>query len=149
MNAEIDARDALVIAASTFLTSKFADANAAGVTQGDLRIVVAKEPVYTLTELRGAIERVAVKGTTKEAEELVDMLAGCGEQRGDMMMEYTKQAISETSRELLKQLGVPVPCNCGRSSCVTEMGEGCGHTDTLEQLELDAAMESSNDDEPR
>lgn len=142
MNAEIDKQDALVIAASAYLSSQFdGQATSAGVSRGDLHVVVSKEPIFTLAHLRGAIEQVKVKGSLKEAAELVDMIAGCGEQRGDMMMEYTRQATSEAGRELLKILGIPVPCNCGRATCVTEMAEGCGHYDDIKQLELGAGHE--------
>lgn len=144
MNAELTTLDALVIAASNHLASE-QGAISVGVNQTDLHVVVSKEPVFTLAELRGALEQVKVKGSLKEAAELVDMIAGCGDQRGDMMLEYTKQAASEAGRELLKLLGIPVPCNCGRATCVTEMAEGCGHYDDIKQLELNASLESGHE----
>lgn len=103
--------------------------------------------LFNLEELKLAGARIRVKGTVKEAAELVDMLVAAGDQRGDMMLEYTKQATCEAFRALLKELGVPVPCDCGKPGCEGEMQEGCGHLANVEQLEFNASLEERIDDD--
>jgi hypothetical protein len=109
----------------------------------------AASPLYTLDEIKLAIDRVHVQGTAREAAELVDMLSGAGEQRGDMMLEYTTQVHHESHRALLRELGVPVPCECGASTCVKEMEPGCGHFENIVQLELQASLVEDDHDQSR
>jgi len=105
--------------------------------------------LFTLEEIKLAGSRVRVKGTALEAAELLDMLSNAGPQRGDMMLEYTKQTHVEAFRALLRELGVDVPCDCGAETCTGEMQEGCGHTTTVAQMELYASLEEGHDNERR
>lgn len=124
------------------------------VTDGNLTVRVLRKGdeddhnmLLDVDELKLAGARIRVKGTIKEAAELVDMLVAAGDQRGDMMLEYTKQATCEAFRALLKELGVPVPCDCGKADCEGEMQEGCGHLANVEQLEFNASLEERIDDD--
>lgn len=103
--------------------------------------------LFNLDEIKAAMgDGGTVVGTEAQAAEMVDMLASTGEERGRMMLEYTRQAGNEALRSLLKALGVEVPCNCGVPTCPGEMQEGCGHYSEVVQLELTASLAESTDD---
>lgn len=99
---------------------------------------------YTLAEIKAAVAKVEVDGDGKQAAELVDMLAGCGEQRGDMMLEYTRQAFFDFRRKLFKQLGVDVECECGVEGC-TGTEATCAFRAAQAQLEFESSLEEGRE----